>query len=61
MKQPTFTVYRDRNRQWRWSLRARNNNIIAVSGESYTRRHDCLRAVDTVLECIFNADIRVKE
>ena len=61
MKQPTFVVYRDRNRQYRWRLLARNNKIIADSGESYTRRHDCLRAVDTVLEAIFQADIQVME
>ena len=34
---------------------------IADSDESYTRRHDCLLAVDTVLEAIFQADIQVME
>lgn len=59
MKKPTFTVYKDRRKQWRWHLQHRNGRIIADSSESYTRRRDCLRAVDTVLVAIFDADVRV--
>jgi uncharacterized protein YegP (UPF0339 family) len=32
-------------RQWRWRLRAGNNQIIA-SGEGYNNRADCQHAVD---------------
>ena len=32
---------------WRWRLLARNNEILA-SGEAYTNKNDCLRAVELV-------------
>lgn len=37
-------VYQDRRGGWRWRLRARNGNIVADSGESYTRAHGATRA-----------------
>jgi uncharacterized protein YegP (UPF0339 family) len=33
--------------QWRWRLRAANNEIIA-SGESYWNKSDCKKAVELV-------------
>ncbi len=33
--------------QWRWRLRAANNEIIA-SGESYRNKQDCLAAIALV-------------
>lgn len=61
MRKPTFTVYQDAAGQWRWRLQHKNGRIIADSGEAYTRRRDCLRAVDTVLMAIFDADVQVTE
>jgi len=29
---------------WRWRLVARNGRIMAVSGHSYSRKHDAMRA-----------------
>lgn len=55
-KKPTFEAYRAKD-GWRWRLLARNNRIIADSGEAYTRKRDVLRAIDTVLLAIFDADI----
>jgi uncharacterized protein YegP (UPF0339 family) len=43
-----FEIYRQKNRQWRWRLRARNGKIIADSGESYKRVSDCLRGINMV-------------
>lgn len=45
-----FTVYFAYD-GWRWRLRSRNNRKIADSGESYTRKHDCLRAIERVKSC----------
>ena len=59
MKKPTFIVYQDRAGEWRWRLQHRNGRVIADSGEGYTRKRDAMRAVDTVLLAIFDADIRV--
>jgi uncharacterized protein YegP (UPF0339 family) len=33
-----FIIYKDRKKQFRWRLVAKNGNIIADSGEGYTRR-----------------------
>lgn len=60
MKKPTFVVYQDLAGEWRWRLQHRNGRNIADSGESYTRKRDCLRAVDAVLLAIFDADIQVR-
>lgn len=57
MKKPTFVPYKARD-GYRWHLLARNNKIIAESGEAYTRKRDCLRAIDAVVHAIFDADIR---
>lgn len=48
-----FKVYRSargllRRTQWRWRLRARNGRTIADSGESYSNRSDCLRAIELI-------------
>jgi uncharacterized protein YegP (UPF0339 family) len=44
--------------QWRWRLRAANNETIA-SGESYHNKQDCLHAIDLVKST--NKDTPVKE
>jgi uncharacterized protein YegP (UPF0339 family) len=44
----TFQVYRDEGGEWRWRLVAGNGQIIAVSGEGYRERRDCLHGVELV-------------
>jgi uncharacterized protein len=43
-----FELYRDRARQWRWRLVAANGRIMADSAEAYTRKRDCVRALQTI-------------
>jgi uncharacterized protein YegP (UPF0339 family) len=43
-----FETYRDRAGQWRWRLVHRNGNILADSGEGYTRRRNARRAIDRI-------------
>jgi uncharacterized protein YegP (UPF0339 family) len=38
------SVFMGADGEWYWRLRARNGRIVAVGGEGYTRRNDCLRA-----------------
>lgn len=47
----TFTVYQDRSKEWRWRAK-RNGRITADSGEGYTRRYDCERAVRRFVKSI---------
>lgn len=44
----TAVIYRARD-GWRWRLVARNNRIVADSGEAYTRARDAQRALDRLL------------
>ena len=44
----SFRVYKDAAGEWRWRLVSGNGRIIAVSGEGYRHRADCLHAVELV-------------
>jgi len=44
-----FEVFRDRGDEWRWRLRHRNGNIIATSGEGYTRKHNAWKGLRSVV------------
>lgn len=41
MAKPKFKIYKDLSGQWRWRFQAANGEVMADSGESYTRRRDC--------------------
>lgn len=45
-----FEIYRDAEGKWRWRLLHKNGNILADSGEGYSRRRDARRAVDQIRE-----------
>lgn len=45
-----FIIYRDGDGQHRWRLKAGNNRTIAVAGEGYHNRGDCLVAIELVKE-----------
>jgi len=42
------SVYQDVGGEWRWRRKAPNGEIVAVSSESYTRRHDAEIAARSV-------------
>lgn len=52
-----FEVYRDSADDYRWRLRAGNGNIIADSGQGYSRRTDCENGIDAVREAAPDAKI----
>jgi putative transcriptional regulator len=43
-----FSVYRDKQRQWRWALHTANGRKIADSGEGYLNKADCEAAIELV-------------
>lgn len=43
-----FELYKS-GTEWRWRLRAGNNEIVA-SGEGYQNRADCVRAVNLLMD-----------
>jgi uncharacterized protein YegP (UPF0339 family) len=46
--QGRFELYLDNAGEWRWRLRHRNGNVIATSGEGYTRRHNAQKGLQSV-------------
>ena len=56
-----FEVYRDAAEEYRWRLVHRNGNILADSGEGYSRRHDARRALDRVRERADELEFEVYE
>ena len=53
-----YQYYQDVSGEWRWRLRATNNQIIAVSGEGYHNKADCLHGIKLVKS---SADAPVEE
>ena len=56
-----FELYVDNAEEWRWRLVHRNGNILADSGEGYSRRHDASRAVDRLRETVDDLEFNIYE
>jgi uncharacterized protein len=41
-----FHIYKDSAGEWRWRLKAANGRTIADSGEGYSTKSNCRRAVN---------------
>ena len=57
---PKFEVYTDKAGEFRFRLKARNGEIIAVS-EGYTRRSSCLNGIESVRKTAPEADVVEEE
>lgn len=55
-----FDTYKDRSGQWRWRLQSANGEIVADSGQGYTRKRDCERAIETTLRTAAQAVIALQ-
>lgn len=56
IRHPKFQPYRARD-GWRWRLKAANGRILADSGQAYTTRWNCLRAIDTIRFSVLVRDL----
>ncbi|MBQ8833453.1 MAG: YegP family protein [Oscillospiraceae bacterium] len=56
---PKFEMYQDKAGAYRFRLKARNGEIIAVS-ESYTARAGCLNGIESVQKNAMDAEIMEK-
>ncbi|WP_438267404.1 HVO_2922 family protein [Halomarina litorea] len=59
MSDAHFELYRDEAGEWRWRLVHRNGNILADSGEGYSRKADARTGLRSVKANA--ADARVEE
>lgn len=55
-----FEYYRSSKHAWRWRLVGRNGEIVA-SGEGYTRKASCLRAIERMKADIPNAIVEMAD
>ncbi len=56
-----FELFRDRADEWRWRLRHRNGNVIATSGEGYTRKHNARKGLRSVMRNAGGASVGESE
>ena len=56
-----FQLFEDRAGEWRWRLVHRNGNIIATSGEGYTRRHNAEKGLRSVVANAPDAEVELEE
>ena len=53
-----FQVFEDKRGEWRWRLRANNNEIVATSGEGYVRKASCLHGIELVQTLSQEAELK---
>ena len=56
-----FRVKQDNAGEWRWTLIAGNGEPVADSGEGYTRKAECLRAIERVKKNAPTAEVVIEE
>jgi hypothetical protein len=49
-------MYKDAQKQWRWTYHASNGEAIAASSEAYINRADCRRGID-IMRASFDAPV----
>lgn len=54
-----FIIYQDAKKEWRWRLIAGNGNVLADSGEGYTKKADAEKGVEFIRNSAASANIVV--
>lgn len=54
---PSFLIYRDAKKEYRWKLQASNIKVIADSGEGYVNRAGCIHGISLVVGMNSNTPI----
>ena len=55
-KHPKFELYKDKSEQFRFRLKAKNGEVIAVS-ESYTTKANCKNGIASVVKNVVDAKV----
>ncbi len=56
-----FQYYKDKGSRWRWRLRNDEGKIIAVSGEGFISKDECLEDLDTARQLSDISEVRIYE
>ena len=60
MSDVRFECYKDAKGEYRWRMKAANNEIIADSSEGYTTKEACLNGIGLVKQYANNAKVEEK-
>lgn len=52
-----FEVYEDSRGEYRWRLKARNGEVLAIAEEGFATKDSCLRSIETVRSNATDADV----
>ena len=55
-KHPKFELYKDKAEQFRFRLKARNGEIVAV-GEAYTTKANCKNGINSIMKNVVDAKV----
>jgi uncharacterized protein YegP (UPF0339 family) len=44
-----FEIYKDKNGEWRWRIKAANGKIIADSSEGYKNKQDAINMINAIV------------
>jgi uncharacterized protein YegP (UPF0339 family) len=56
----TFEVYEDKQKEYRWRLKAANGQVIGASSEGYKAKADCEKAIDLIKTGAAKAEVEDK-
>ena len=56
LKHPKFELYKDKSEQFRFRLKAKNGEVIAVS-EAYTTKANCKNGINSVIKNVEDAKV----
>ena len=54
--EPRFELFKDRRKQWKFNLRAKNGKII-MSSKSYPEKRNAIKLIRSIQECAPDAII----
>ena len=60
VKHPKFELYQDKAGEYRFRLKARNGEVIAVS-EGYVKKDSCLNGIESVKKNAPDAEVVIQE
>lgn len=57
---PFFEIFKDTNDHFRWRFKAKNNKIVADSGEGYTSKQNLKKGMAALMNAIINGEYNTK-
>ena len=52
MRKSTLQYFKSRTGEWHWRFKSSNGNILAISGEGYTRRRSAIKNWNSLFSAI---------